>query len=77
MPDPQYLLTSKQVAHFVADGYLAFEGLVPDHRNQAALKAFQENKHGDLWKSPVIQSPTIRTRIPILAAAIWSAAWQN
>ena len=56
MADSQYLLTSKQMAHFVADGFLAFEGLVPDHLNQAALKAFQENKHGDLWNSPVIQA---------------------
>jgi hypothetical protein len=55
MADRQHLLTSKQVAQFVADGFLAFEGLVPDHLNQAALKAFEENKHGEVWKSPAIQ----------------------
>ncbi len=36
MVDEQYLLTTKQMAQFVADGFLRFDGLVPDEFNRAA-----------------------------------------
>ena len=36
MVDKQYLLTTKQMAQFVADGFLRFDGLVPDELNRAA-----------------------------------------
>ncbi len=35
--DRNYLLDSRQMAHFVADGYLRFDGLVPDEINQAVM----------------------------------------
>ncbi|MEM8862118.1 MAG: phytanoyl-CoA dioxygenase family protein [Chloroflexota bacterium] len=35
--DKQVLLNSRQMAHFVADGYLRFDGLVPDEINQAVM----------------------------------------
>ena len=38
MVDRQHLLTSKQVAAFVADGYLRFDALVPQELNQAAMR---------------------------------------
>ena len=36
MADKQYLLNTKQMAQFVADGFLRFDGLVPDELNRAA-----------------------------------------
>ena len=36
MVDKQYLLNTKQMAQFVADGFLRFDGLVPDELNRAA-----------------------------------------
>ena len=36
MVDKQYLLTTKQMAQFVADGFLRFDELVPDELNSAA-----------------------------------------
>ena len=36
MVDKQYLLNTKQMAQFVADGFLRFDGLVPDEINRAA-----------------------------------------
>ncbi len=35
--DKQHLLSSKQMAQFVAQGYLRFDGLVPDAINQAVM----------------------------------------
>lgn len=37
MVDKQYLLNSKQMAQFVAQGYLRFDGLVPDEINRAVM----------------------------------------
>jgi hypothetical protein len=37
MVDKKHLLTSKQMASFVAKGYLRFDELVPDEINQAAM----------------------------------------
>ncbi|MCY4603312.1 MAG: phytanoyl-CoA dioxygenase, partial [Gemmatimonadetes bacterium] len=36
MVDEQYLLTTKQMAQFVADGFLRFDELVPHELNRAA-----------------------------------------
>jgi hypothetical protein len=36
----QQLLNSHQMAQFVAQGYLRFDGLVPDHINQATMAEF-------------------------------------
>ena len=41
MIDRQYLLNSKQMANFVADGYLRFDELVPNKWNQAAHREFE------------------------------------
>ena len=41
MIDRQYLLDSKQMANFVADGYLRFDELVPNKWNQAAHREFE------------------------------------
>src|SRR5687768_9924156 len=43
--DTMQLLSTKQMARFVADGHLVFEGLVPDELNQAAIREIAE--HGD------------------------------
>lgn len=42
MIDKQHLLTSKQMARFVTDGYLRFDELVPAEINAAAHKEFVE-----------------------------------
>ena len=39
MTDKQHLLTSKQMAEFVARGFLRFDELVPDEINQAVMRA--------------------------------------
>jgi hypothetical protein len=39
MVDKQYLLTSRQMAEFVARGFLRFDQLVPDDINQAVMDA--------------------------------------
>lgn len=46
--DRQYLLTSKQMAAFVADGLLRFDELVPTDINEAAQQAFDDQSfpHG-------------------------------
>ena len=36
MIDKKYLLTTEQMANFVADGYLRFDNLIPDELNKAA-----------------------------------------
>lgn len=36
--DKQYLLNSRQMAEFVARGFLRFDELVPDHINQAVMR---------------------------------------
>jgi Phytanoyl-CoA dioxygenase (PhyH) len=50
MSEKQHLLSSKQIAHFVADGYLAFEAVVPERLNQAVLREFETMRHGELWR---------------------------
>ena len=40
MIDKQYLLNSRQVAEFVARGFLRIDGIVPDEINQEVMKAF-------------------------------------
>ncbi len=42
MVDQERLLNSKQLAHFVADGFLRFDNLVPDELNQAALAEMRD-----------------------------------
>ncbi|MBM3213600.1 phytanoyl-CoA dioxygenase family protein [Candidatus Poribacteria bacterium] len=60
MSDRQHLLTTKQMASFVADGYLRFDGLVPRELNAAAFDEMERNavprgKAGqpfsELWQS--------------------------
>ena len=36
MVDKQHLLTTEQMASFVADGYLRFDDFIPDELNKAA-----------------------------------------
>ncbi len=43
MIDKKYLLNSKQMARFVADGMLRFDALIPDDINQAAIEEFTSN----------------------------------
>ena len=45
MVDRKYLLDSKQMAHFVADGYLRFDELVPTEALNEAVHAEMED-HG-------------------------------
>ncbi len=39
-----YLLNSRQMAHFVADGYLRFDGLVPAEINQAVMAEIDDGQ---------------------------------
>jgi hypothetical protein len=56
MPDRQHLLNSKQVARFVADGYLEFPEVVPPALNEAVLRDIASMPHRELWR----QSDAIR-----------------
>lgn len=42
MIEKKHLLTSKQMARFVTDGYLRFDEIVPPEINAAALKEYEE-----------------------------------
>lgn len=42
MPDKKYLLTTNQMAEFVARGFLRFDELVPDEINQAVMREIDE-----------------------------------
>ena len=55
MVDRQHLLTSKQVAAFVADGYLRFDALVPDELNQAAMRELDGGLKGAPAGTPLAQ----------------------
>jgi len=55
MVDRQHLLTSKQVAAFVADGYLRFDALVPDALNQAAMRELDGGLKGAPAGTPLSQ----------------------
>ncbi len=44
MVDRRYLLTTKQMAAFTADGYLRFDELVPDELNRAAREEMANHK---------------------------------
>ena len=55
MVDRQHLLTSKQVAAFVADGYLRFDALVPDGLNQAAMRELDGGLKGAPAGTPLSQ----------------------
>ena len=46
MIDKKYLLDSKQMAHFVADGYLRFDELVPTALNEAVHAEMEEHGIG-------------------------------
>lgn len=68
--DRQNLLTSKQVARFVADGMLQFEGIVPAEINEIAT---EEMRSGVLtkipWNKPHLKSPDERAGAPL--SAFW------
>ena len=46
MIDKKYLLDSKQMAHFVADGYLRFDELVPTELNEAVHAEMEDHGIG-------------------------------
>lgn len=48
MIDKKHLLTSKQMARFVTDGYLRFDEIVPAEVNEAAMRE-TEDKSFNLW----------------------------
>jgi len=53
MVDRKYLLSSKQMASFVADGYLRFDRLVPDAINQAAMAELEAGLRGAPYGTPL------------------------
>ena len=53
MVDRSNLLNSKQMASFVADGYLRFDGVVPDEINQAAMREFEAGVKGAAYGTPL------------------------
>lgn len=48
MTATQHLLTTKQMAQFAAEGFLMFEGLIPEEVNQEAMREI-DNKSFNLW----------------------------
>ncbi len=51
MPDERsHLLTTAEMARFVAAGMLRFEALVPDEINQAALELFSQTGMADMFR---------------------------
>ena len=51
MPDERsHLLTTAEMARFVADGMLRFEAVVPDEINQAALELFSQTGMADMFR---------------------------
>lgn len=61
--DKKYLLTSRQMARFVNDGFLRFDDLVPDDLNRAACDEMEQGIYGvepmgvpfrDLWKERAV-----------------------
>lgn len=53
MVDRSYLLNTKQMASFVSDGYLRFDGVVPDEINQAAMREFEAGVKGAPYGTPL------------------------
>lgn len=53
MVDQKYLLDSKQMASFVAEGYLRFDTLIPDSINQAAMREFEAGMRGAPYGTPL------------------------
>ena len=52
MVDKQYLLNTKQMAQFVADGFLRFDELVPDEINRAACAEMEAGvPRGPRWRA--------------------------
>src|SRR5687767_10241493 len=68
MVDKKYLLTSKQMASFVADGYLRFDALVPDAINQAAMPELEAGLPGAPWGTPLGSVYPVGTTINRLLA---------
>ena len=50
MAEKNHLLNSKQMAQFVADGFLRFDELIPQNLNQAVRK--EMDSHCLLYTSP-------------------------
>lgn len=48
MNKQQHLLTSKQMAQFVADGFLRFDRIVPDHLNRATHEQMDDMTENDV-----------------------------
>jgi hypothetical protein len=78
MGDRAWLLNSKQMAHFVADGYLRFDELVPQALNEAACREMDghdipREKAGtpfnDIWKDTAIGRVF---RLPVIQGVIHS-----
>jgi len=44
MADNKHLLTSNQMAQFIADGYLRFDDMVPEHLNKSAYAEMSQGK---------------------------------
>ena len=54
--DRQYLLTTKQMAEFVADGFLRFDRIVPEAINQAAMDEYEQKPwpHGGGYRGELL-----------------------
>ncbi len=56
MVDREHLLTSQQMATFVAAGYLRFDALVPDEINRAAMREMETGIRGAPAGTPLAQA---------------------
>ncbi len=55
MVDKQYLLNTREMARFVADGFLCFEELVPDELNRAACAEMESGVPGGRAGAPLAE----------------------
>jgi hypothetical protein len=83
MLDRVNLLTSKQMASFVTDGFLRFDALVPDALNQAAMRELDGGLKGAPYGTPFAQlypSPSVMgqiLRLPAIQGIITSLVGPN
>lgn len=83
MLDRANLLTSKQMASFVTDGFLRFDSLIPDELNKAAMRELDGGLRGAPYGTPFSQlypSPSAMgqiLRLPVVQGIITSLVGPN
>lgn len=85
-PDKKYLLNSKQMAQFVADGFLQFDQIVPQELNDAAMKEYEEKPwpHGGGYRGEPLAEKWVDSigigrilDMPEIRGILWSLLGPN